>query len=123
MLALSDSLANVIAPTTLTPTLSPWERELSEVLQYADAHFYPELLDWLTDEISNLLEEGMEPAEIVVLAPYLSDALRFSLMHRLETRGIPVRSHRPSRSLRDEPATQSLLTLAALAHPQWGIQR
>ena len=92
------------------------------VLQYADAHFYPELLDWLTEEIATLLKEGIEPSEIVVLAPYLSDALRFSLMHRLEVRGIPVRSHRPSRSLRDEPATQSLLTLAALAHPQWGIR-
>ena len=92
------------------------------VLQYADTHFYPELLDWHTEEIALLLEEGTEPEEIVVLAPYLSDALRFSLMHRLETRGIPVRSHRPSRSLRDEPATQALLTIAALAHPQWGIK-
>ncbi len=91
-------------------------------MRYADAHFYPELLDWLTDEITNLLEEGLPSSEIVVLAPYLSDALRFSLMHRLEARKIPVRSHRPSRSLRDEPATQSLLTLAALAHPQWGIR-
>jgi hypothetical protein len=32
-----------------------------------------------------------------------------------------VRSHRPSRSLRDEPASQILLTLAALAHPHWNI--
>ncbi len=91
------------------------------ILFYADTRFYPELLDRLSDEIENLLENGIEPQEIVVLAPYLSDALRFSLMHRLEARGIPVRSHRPSRSLRDEPATQALLTLAELAHPQWGI--
>ncbi len=96
--------------------------EKGAVLQYADTHFYPELLDWLTEEIANLLEDGTEPEEIVVLAPYLSDALRFSLMHRLEARGIPVRSHRPSRSLRDEAATQALLTIAALAHPQWGIK-
>jgi len=126
ILALSNSLARVIAPSTTPSTLLPppqaGEGWGGGVLQYADAHFYPELLDWLTNEIANLLEEGMEPSEIVVLAPYLSDALRFSLMHRLEARGIPVRSHRPSRSLRDEPATQSLLTLAALAHPQWGIR-
>ncbi len=124
ILALSDSLARVIVPSPTLPRTRGREKGegLGEgVLRYADAHFYPELLDWLTDEIGNLLEEGIEPAEIVVLAPYLSDALRFSLMHRLEAKGIPVRSHRPSRSLRDEPATQSLLTLAALAHPQWGI--
>ncbi|MBT3338953.1 MAG: ATP-dependent helicase [Anaerolineae bacterium] len=119
ILALSDSLAHVINPASTDAPLNGFREG---VLQYADAHFYPELLDWLTEEISTLLEEGIEPADIVVLAPYLSDALRFSLMHRLETRGIPVRSHRPSRSLRDEPATQSLLTLAALAHPQWGIR-
>jgi len=57
-----------------------------------------------------------------VLAPYLSDALRFSLMNRLEARRVPVRSHRPSRSLRDEPAAQALLTLAALAHPGWEVR-
>ncbi|MEW5941628.1 MAG: hypothetical protein AB1750_18330, partial [Chloroflexota bacterium] len=60
--------------------------------------------------------------EIVILSPYLSDALRFSLMNRLEKAGIPTRSHRPSRSLRDEPASQALLTLAELAHPNWNIR-
>ena len=64
---------------------------------------------------------NLHPSEIVILAPYLPDALRFSLSHRLEEAGIPWRSHRPSRSLRDEPASHCLLTLAELAHPGWGI--
>ncbi len=84
--------------------------------------FYPELLNSITRRVHDLInEEGIPPAEIAILAPYLSDALRFSIMNRLEGAGVPVRSHRPSRSLRDEPATRALLTLAALAHPQWGI--
>ncbi len=58
----------------------------------------------------------------MILAPYLSDALRFAITSRLEARGIPWRTHRPSRSLRDEPASQALLTLAALAHPYWNIR-
>ncbi|MGW8250375.1 MAG: hypothetical protein ACWGO1_07010, partial [Anaerolineales bacterium] len=41
--------------------------------------------------------------------------------NRLEGYGVPVRSHRPSRSLREEPAARCLLTLAALAHPEWGL--
>jgi hypothetical protein len=83
-------------------------------------HFYPEMLDWVAAQIAHLvIEEGLPPGEIVVLAPFLSDALRFSLANRLVGFQIPVRSHRPSRSLRDEPATQCLLTLARLAHPQW----
>ena len=78
------------------------------------------MLDWVTDEISHLVkDEQVNPSDIVIIAPFLSDALRFSLMHRLAQVDIPVRSHRPSRALRDEPATQTMLTLAALAHPQW----
>jgi len=84
--------------------------------------FYPQMLDWVTEQIALLVnQEGVPPGEIVVLAPFLSDALRFSLSNRLAERGIPARSHRPSRSLRDEPATHCVLTLAALAHPSWGL--
>lgn len=84
--------------------------------------FYPELLDAVARKVQTLIETGHEASTIVVLAPYLSDALRFSLGHRLDQLDIPWQSHRPSRSLRDEPASQCLLTLASLAHPQWGLQ-
>ena len=90
-------------------------------LRYDVKRYYPEMLNWVAAEIRRLIQnEGVPPAEIVVLAPFLSDALRFSLMQRLE--GIPVRSHRPSRALRDEPAARCLLTFAQLAHPEWGLK-
>jgi hypothetical protein len=102
--------------------------EASDVIDYRDAlffedhRFHPQMLDWVADEIAGLVhEEGTAPGEIVVLAPFLTDALRFSLSHRLARHGVAVRSHRPSRALRDEPATQTLLTLAALAHPDWEL--
>ena len=80
------------------------------------------MLDWVAGEIQRLVaEEGISPSEIVILAPYFSDALRFSLSNRLEELGIPWCSHRPSRSLRDEPASHCLLTLAELAHPGWDL--
>ena len=101
----SESLAALTFPPAGTPT-----------------RFFPQMLDWVSAEIQHLVnEEGVLPSEIVVLAPFLSDALRFSLSHRLEELGLPWRSHRPSRSLRDEPASHCLLTLAELAHPGWGI--
>ena len=65
-------------------------------------------------------DEGVSPKDIVVLAPFLSDSLRFSIVNRLENKHIPVKTHRPSRSLREEPATFCLLTLASIAHPEWG---
>jgi superfamily I DNA/RNA helicase len=83
--------------------------------------FHPEMLDWVADQIVTLVDGGTPPGEIVILAPYLSDALRYALVDRLDRLGIPSRSHRPSRSLREEPSTRCLLTLAKLAHPQWGL--
>jgi hypothetical protein len=81
------------------------------------------MLDWVADSITSLVnDEGLPPGEIVVLSPFLSDALRFALSDRLAERGVASRSHRPSRSLREEPATQCLLTLSALAFPHWGLR-
>lgn len=119
---LANSLANVISPDRTRETTPLMAENLDHVLAFITSRFYPEMLDATAAEIERLVKEDqISPSEIVVLAPYLSDALRFSLMDRLETRGIPARSHRPSRSLRDEPASQCLLTLAALAHPGWEI--
>jgi hypothetical protein len=90
-------------------------------LSMIQSRFYPELLDKVVDEIAGALSTGISPNEIVILAPFLSDALRFSITNRLEAREIPWRTHRPSRSLRDEPASHTLITFAALAHPHWNI--
>ncbi len=85
--------------------------------------YYPELLDAVVVHTSHLLSDTLlSPSDIVILAPYLSDSLRFAITHRLEQEKIPWRTHRPSRSLRDEPASQALLTLAALAHPDWNLR-
>jgi len=90
-------------------------------LSFVQSRFYPELLDLAVGEIEKLVSEGTSPSEIVILAPYLSDALRFSITQRLEGRDIPWRTHRPSRSLRDEPASHALITFAALGHPHWNV--
>jgi hypothetical protein len=74
---------------------------------------------WAADEIASLIAEGVSPSEIVVLAPFMPDVLRFTLEYELGQRRVPFRSHRPSRALRDEPATRTLLTLAKLAHTAW----
>ncbi len=100
----------------------PVPGDVLSALSYEYHRYHPQMLDWVTDEIETLVgEEGVAPDEIAVLAPFLSDALRFSLMHRLEQRSVPGRSHRPSRALREEPAARCLLTLASIAHPRWGV--
>src|SRR4030066_1585909 len=91
-------------------------------LSFQTHSYYPQMLDWITEEITSLIDnEGISPKNIVVLAPFLSDSLRFSIINRLENNNIPAKTHRPSRSLREEPATLCLLTLASIIHPEWGF--
>ncbi|MEW5958974.1 MAG: hypothetical protein AB1801_14680 [Chloroflexota bacterium] len=87
------------------------------VFVFEQKRFYPQLIDWVIERVEALLAEGVSPGEIVVLAPFVSDALRFSFTHRLEQRGLLARSHRPSRPLSEEPAAKTMLTLARLAFP------
>ncbi len=115
---LNDGLTKAILPAIGS---NVEVQKSSDTLGIVQSHFYPELLDAVVGDIQQLVSSGISPAEIVILAPYLSDALRFSITHRLEAINIPWRSHRPSRSLRDEPASHALITLAALAHPYWSI--
>jgi len=96
--------------------------DIPTVMQFANHQFYPQMVNDICERIAHLVQEDhIPPGEIVVLAPFLTDSLRFSLMNQLDQLGIPYRSHRPSRSLREEPATQCLLTLAKLARPEWGL--
>ncbi len=118
--ALNIPSSDAPAPPPLTQAL------LSEAISFpsdspSGIRFFPQMLDWVVKEIQGLLSDGVPPREIVILAPLLPDSLRFSLADRLDRLHIPHRSHRPSRSLRDEPAAQALLTLATIAHPQWVI--
>jgi hypothetical protein len=116
---LASSLEQAILPDSVLPEPEPVPGEPVKIIA---TRFYPQLLDAVVAQTQALLDEGTEPADIVIVAPFLSDSLRFSVMNRLEAAGIPTRSHRPSRTLRDEPASQALLTFAAIAHPDWGIR-
>ena len=116
-----EALQAEIAYSLRRPGAKPAPKDSDLAFRFAFHDYYPQMLEWVADTVARLVyEEGIPPREIVILAPFLSDALRFSLGQKLERRGIPYLSHRPSRALRDEPAARCLLTLVALAHPQWG---
>lgn len=115
--ALGRELAALSASTT-RPAAADVSKAL--VLPAEPLRFHPQMLDWVADQISRLImNDGLPPGEIAVLAPFLSDALRFALSERLDRYGIAVHTHRPSRQLREEPAARCLLTLSKIAHPAW----
>ena len=91
-------------------------------LEFGGGRFHPQMIDWVVGRIVELVKErNVEPRDLVALAPFLGDALRFAIEERLRPHGIPTRSLRPSRALNEEAVTRGLLTLAALAHPDWQI--
>jgi hypothetical protein len=121
---LMQSFAEVM-DATLKQSIAPpkVETNIREAFIFETFRYYPEMIDGVVAQVSDLIHhEDVKPSDIVIVSPYMSDALRFSLLQGLKEHGIPALSHRPSRSLRQEPATQTLLTLAQLAHPQWNIR-
>lgn len=95
--------------------------DATAAIVHSTERYFPDVLAWAANAAASLIhEQGTPPSEIVILAPFMRDVLRFMLEHELDKRGIRHRSHRPSRALRDEPSVRSLLTLAHLAHPNWG---
>lgn len=96
--------------------------ELCSGLAFSAHRFFPDMLEWTASETARLIHgEGVPPHEIVIIAPFLSDALRFSLESRLKAQAVAVRAHRPSRALREQGAVKGVLTLARLAHPEWTV--
>jgi hypothetical protein len=91
-------------------------------LVFQPTRYFPQMLDWVASTVAELVhDQATPPSEIVILSPFMSDALRYSLINRLESLSVPVHSHRPSRSLREDPVTHVWLTLAKLAHPHWEL--
>lgn len=117
------AFASHIAISLQRAPLDGLEGDPLKAITYGNHRFHPQVIDAVVTEISHLYhDEGVPPKEIVVVAPYLSDSLRFALLNRLEAANIPARSHRPSRALREESAALCLLTLAQLAHPEWEMR-
>ena len=112
---LADALAHPLSTQPAVESTLP--------LDVLPARFVPEMMDMIVGRVSSLvLDQGIRPSDIVILAPILSDATRFAITSRLEAARIPWRTLRPSRPLRNESASKVLLTLAVLAHPHWNIR-
>ncbi|MFZ4816786.1 MAG: UvrD-helicase domain-containing protein, partial [Phototrophicaceae bacterium] len=89
-------------------------------LGHDTARYYTEMVRNTVNHIADLIHgQGVPAGEIVLLAPFISDGLRFFFAEELSKQGITLQSHRPSRALREEPTAAALLTWAQLAHPHW----
>lgn len=128
---LSDSFVESTALKTFRKALhsaihkiqsqKPPDPTLPEVT-ISQQRFLPQMVEAVSDEICALYASSDPPPSICILGPFISDSLCFSLITHLTNRGIPVRSHRPSRPLQEEPAVRCLIALSKLAHPSWQMR-
>lgn len=128
MLALGEHLTGAINRITFASSPAGQSARMPDsgadprrAMFFQQERFYPQALDWAITRIAGLLAEGISPDQIVVLAPVVSDALRFAFVNGMSRRGLPGRAHRPSRPLNEEPPVTMLLTLARLAFAEWDL--
>jgi hypothetical protein len=126
LVGLAARFERALGPVYKAPPEGAEDADLGDAFELTFHRFFPQMVDWTAAEIVKLVRDGVPAQQIAVLAPSISDSLRFTLSYRMrayaEQAGIdvPLLSHRPSRALHDEPSTRVMLTLAALAHPEWG---
>ena len=82
-----------------------------------------EMIANLVPLLSDIIEQnGVQPAEIAIIVPYLDGALRYTLTQALKGAGLPYRLLRRRASPREEPRVRAWLTWLALAHPDWDVR-
>jgi len=86
-----------------------------------DGRFWISMIQWVAEKVAELVEEGTPPGEIAIIAPYVSEVMRFAIEEQLRERGLSLHLVRPATLLRDDPVIRGLLTLVLLAHPTWRI--
>jgi hypothetical protein len=83
--------------------------------------FFPDMIDQVVQQIDDFIKQGINPGKIAILAPFVSNALRFQIQQRMNQKNIKLVTHRPSRSLREESITHGLISWTKLAYPEWGL--
>ena len=90
-------------------------------LSFHHHKFYPDMIDHVVEQIDDYIKQGIDPGKIAILAPFVSNSLRFQIQQRMIEKNIKLVTHRPSRSLREETITHGLISWTKLAYPEWGL--
>lgn len=107
------------------PSLSNQQLPVSprSAFSFAAGHHYPEMIKKAVNDVASLIwHQGVDPKDIVILSPLVSDVLYTEMERGLWEQGIKVYLHRPSRPLLNERVTRSLLTLCEIVKPIPGTQ-
>ena len=79
------------------------------------------MLDKVGERVAALVDSGVPPAEIAVIAPLADKVLEHTLALHLGEAGVSLNVLVKNRRLIDQPYVRAMMTLALLAHPQWEV--
>ena len=86
------------------------------------SEFRGDMLGKVADEVIRLVETGVEPGDIGVIAPHLDKVLEFTFTEKLDRKGLEIFNLLRSKRLIDIPYSQALLTLAQLVYSDWKLK-
>ncbi len=125
--------SDVLYSKFCNPNSVPWSQVSALSTQDSELHFgdlpifsiqaeiRSEMIMKVCEEIQVLIDEGLEPKDIVVICPIADSVLEYCLKSFFKKRSIGVVNiSRTSRYI-DESFIRALITLACLCHPQWDM--
>ncbi len=113
-------LANLVE-NHLMQTSKPTETAVSAIVGRVNGRYRREMIANLMPVLQQLIDDGIPPSEIAIVAPYLDGALRYMLTQSLREANLPYFILRKRSSPRDEPRIRAWLTWLAIAHPNWQL--
>lgn len=92
-----------------------------DAYSFTKVRHYPRMIKEAARDIATLVHgHGVDPREIVLIAPLVSDVLYMMFERELRMQNVETVSIRASRGLAVESDSRCLLTLLALLRPAWG---
>lgn len=81
-----------------------------------------DMLIRVAQEIDRLIDKGVSPGQIAIIAPIIDKVMDFTLTRHFTERGCSLANLTRTKRLLDEPFAQALITLAFLTNPGWKLE-
>lgn len=94
-------------------------RDNGFIIKGIDTELRGDMLHQTGEEVVRLLESGVSPGEVALIAPQIDKVMEFTLERYITGKGYSFINFSRSKRLIDLPFSQALIVLTLLANPQW----
>lgn len=97
-------------------------KDNSFIIKEINTELRGDMLNQTGEEVVRLLDEGLKPSEVVLVAPQVDKVMEFALERYITGQGYTFVNLTRTKRLVDLPFSQALIVLSLLANPQWQMQ-